>query len=55
MNLNFDYINTNDTNEKYIYRILQTIVLVESSTVTQLVFSIWSGMLSRLMNRKNKS
>jgi hypothetical protein len=54
-NTNYDYLSTNDTNERYIYRVQQSNALVGSLTVPQLVLSIWSGMLPRLINVNNRA
>jgi hypothetical protein len=54
-NTNYDYLSTNDTNERYIYRVQQSNALVGSLTVPQLVLSIWSGMLPRLINMNNRA
>jgi hypothetical protein len=43
-NLNFDYVNTNDYNAQYIYRLKQSSALVSTMTVPRLTLSIWSGM-----------
>jgi len=48
-NLNYDYINTMDYTQQFIYRIQQTNVSISSTTtVPQLTFSIWSGMYLKI-------
>lgn len=48
-NLNYDYINTMDVNEQYIYRIQQAqVTLINATTAPQLTFTIWSGMYLKI-------
>lgn len=51
-NLNFDYINSMNESERYIYRIKQSSETSGNMTVPQLVFSIWSGRFLKLIEIK---
>ncbi|CAF4029746.1 unnamed protein product, partial [Rotaria sordida] len=42
-NLNYDYINTMNYTERYIYRVQQTTRSVLNVTIPQLTISLWSG------------
>jgi hypothetical protein len=53
-NLNFDYINTMDFNEQYIYRVQQAqVTLINATAVPQLTFTIWSGMYLKIKFDRN--
>jgi len=55
-NLNYDYINTMDYTQQYIFRIQQANVSITNTTTTivQLTFSIWSGMYLKTLYLKRK-
>lgn len=42
-NLNFDYVNTRNFSEQYIYRIQQNVITIANGTVPQLTITLWSG------------
>ena len=42
-NLNFDYVNTMNYTEQYIYRVQQTAITLANGTAPQLTMSLWSG------------
>ncbi|CAF1395353.1 unnamed protein product [Rotaria sordida] len=43
-NLNYDNANTMNYNDRYFYRVQQTVVSLGSITVAQLTFALWSGV-----------
>ncbi|CAF4083623.1 unnamed protein product, partial [Rotaria sp. Silwood1] len=43
-NFNYDYINTMNYTERYIYRVQQTIRSILNATIPQLTISLWSGL-----------
>ncbi|CAF1151504.1 unnamed protein product [Rotaria sp. Silwood1] len=43
-NFNYDYINTMNYTERYIYRVQQTTRSILNATIPQLTISLWSGL-----------
>ncbi|CAF3697466.1 unnamed protein product [Rotaria sordida] len=43
-NLNYDNANTMNYNDRYFYRVQQTVISLGSITVAQLTFALWSGV-----------